>query len=68
MTNELIERLAREAEKPVNFGSGARRFVNVEVLAAMVAEECAEECCNGVSAEEAQTAIRAKFPMPGEKP
>lgn len=42
MDAALIERLAREAEKPVGLDSPAWRFVNVKVLAALVAEECAK--------------------------
>ena len=64
MNNELIERLAREAgfvEYELDDGTTTALDVRYVRFAALVAEACAEECYNGRSTEEAETAILAKF-------
>ena len=60
-----IEALAREAAEPKNMGSPAWQFVNVEVLAALVAEQCAQITdYNWAGHKDSAERIRAAFPMP----
>ena len=62
MSPEPIERLATEAERSVNLSSPGWRFVNTEVLASLVAEECARFAERSGSAEHCAALIRGAFP------
>lgn len=68
MSNELIERLAREAgiagDGDVFLPAGLRAL---ERFAALVAEQCARKVELSSSAEQAASAIRAAFPMPKDE-